>query len=195
MRKGKLIAIEGVDGVGKSTIMKMLKDNLTREDFSVHTLKFPSKDTRIGKLINAYLFKQTYFTPETLQLLYEADKYEFQFKLNNSLKTVDYVLIDRYLLSSIVYGKLRGLDISWMLQLQQGLIKPDITIVLDKPPVLENRKLLDIEEQNIIRIQKARGLFKSYYGLYNGVLINADKPIENVFNDVLDIVLGVREIG
>ena len=133
-----LIAIEGVDKAGKSTYI--------RENYPDHVVfRFPNRDTPVGQLIDRYLKKEIEFNPETIQHLFVANFHEMQDEISENLNQGYDVILDRYILSNVVYGIRKGLDETWCKSLVENLIKPDLTIYLDISDVeLEER--LDGEE-------------------------------------------------
>jgi dTMP kinase len=69
-----------------------------------------------------------------MQLLYVANRYEFKPRLDGWLEAGDLVICDRYRASSIAYGEAQGLDARWLDEIQRGLPKPSVTVLLDIAP-------------------------------------------------------------
>lgn len=55
MQRGLFIAVEGIDGSGKTTVIKMLKESMEKLNIPVVTMAFPNRSTFSGKKIDAYL--------------------------------------------------------------------------------------------------------------------------------------------
>lgn len=129
-----LIAFEGLDQSGKETQARMLGERLTAVGYRVRALSFPDYATPIGQEIRHALDGQREFSPDVMQLLYVANRLEWQPTLSAWLASGDVVICDRYRASSVAYGEAQGLDAHWLLEIQRGLPAPDLTVFLDIAP-------------------------------------------------------------
>jgi dTMP kinase len=129
---GKLIAVEGIDGVGKSTQVKLLERWLASQGLLVFHSEWASSElvkgaTRRGR-------KQRLFTPTTFCLLHATDlvdRYERQ--ILPMLQAGFVVLCDRYIYTSLARDAVRGCDPAWLRALFAFAHVPDLTIYLDLP--------------------------------------------------------------
>jgi dTMP kinase len=128
----KLIAIEGIDGSGKSTQITNVAKNLMSLGYKVASIKFYDPNSSIGQAISEML-KDKNKEPRVLQLLLEADRFAQQKKLKMLLGSHDYVLCDRYSVSGLAYGMAEGLSAEWILSMQIGQLDA-FTILLDISP-------------------------------------------------------------
>jgi dTMP kinase len=80
------------------------------------------------------LHGQRAYQPDTLQLLYIANRFEFKPTIESWLEAGTMVVCDRYLASSIAYGEAQGVDGGWLTEIQRFLPQPSLTILLDIPP-------------------------------------------------------------
>jgi dTMP kinase len=131
---GILIAFEGLDQSGKQTQAERLKDALERRGRRCLLLDFPSYETHIGKEIDAGLHGGRDYAPDTMQLLYIANRYEKKPRIQSELGRGTIIICDRYLASSIAYGEAFGLDGAWLRDVQKYLPSPGLTILLDIAP-------------------------------------------------------------
>lgn len=130
--KGKLIAVEGLDGSGKSTQIALLRRWLELESYKVYFTEWNSspivkRATRKGK-------KQKLLTPTTFSLIHAtdfADRYERQIK--PLLRAGYIVLADRYVFTAFARDAVRGCDATWLRQLYSFARLPDITLYFDVP--------------------------------------------------------------
>lgn len=104
-----LVAVEGIDGVGKSTLVERLAEEARGRGVSVRVVTFPQyHDTTFGSLITQYLngrFGDVSMVSEYLSsLLFAAERYECRSRLRELIRTVDLVIIDRYVASNIAYN-------------------------------------------------------------------------------------------
>lgn len=149
--EGKLIAVEGLDGSGKSTQIRLLKRWLELEGYKVFFTEWNSSElvrqaTRKGK-------KKKLLTPTTFSLIHAtdfADRYERQILplLNGGY----IVLADRYVYTAFARDSVRGCDKDWLRKLYRFARKPDITYFFEVPldvalnRILEGRPTLKYHE-------------------------------------------------
>ena len=132
--KGHLIAFEGLDQSGKQTQAERLLAAFKGAGHQAEFLTFPEYTTAIGGEIGRALQGERDYQPDTLQLLYIANRFEFRPRITKWLETGTMVVCDRYLASSIAYGGAQGVDAAWLTEMQRFLPQPSLTILLDIPP-------------------------------------------------------------
>lgn len=103
-----LIVLEGLDGAGKSTQVKRLKEYLTSKGVTLRYLHFPRYDSPLyGELIGKYLrgdfgsIEQVH--PQIVALLFALDRMDAAATIKEWLAAGDCVLLDRYVYSNIAY--------------------------------------------------------------------------------------------
>jgi dTMP kinase len=131
---GHLIAFEGLDQSGKQTQAERLLEAFRSAGRTAEFLTFPEYTTAIGTEIGHALQGQRDYQPDTLQLLYIANRFEFRPRILDWLEAGTMVVCDRYLASSIAYGEAQGVDANWLADLQRFLPQPSLTMLLDIPP-------------------------------------------------------------
>lgn len=131
---GLLVAFEGLDQSGKETQARRLAEHLRGERFRVEQVSFPDYETPIGAELRRALAGDHDYTPEVMQLLYIANRYEWRPRIEEWLRADAIVICDRYLASSVAYGETQGLDAAWLVDTQRFLPQPDITLLLDIAP-------------------------------------------------------------
>jgi dTMP kinase len=152
----KLFVIEGVDGAGKSTQIKMLQDFFTGMGYRNEYLHFPrTEEPYFGELIARFLRGEfgslNEVDPYLVALLYAGDRKDASQTISKWLKDGKIVLLDRYTYSNIAYqcAKLRDHDeqeklMKWILALEFShfaIPKPDLNIFLDVPFSFTEKKL------------------------------------------------------
>jgi dTMP kinase len=136
-----LIAFEGLDQSGKQTQAERLLAAFRAAGHHSEFLTFPAYDTAIGDEIDKALHGQRDYQPDTLQLLYIANRFEFKPRIEAWLAAGTMVVCDRYLASSIAYGDAQSVDGAWLAEIQRLLPQPSLTILLDiAPDASLNRK-------------------------------------------------------
>lgn len=139
---GKLIAVEGLDGSGKSTQIYLIKRWLELEGYKVAFTEWNSsilvkEATRKGK-------KRQLLTPTTFSLIHctdFADRYERQ--ILPLLRSGYIVLADRYVYTAFARDAVRGCDRAWLRQLYSYASPPDITLFFKVQLNVALRRILD----------------------------------------------------
>lgn len=134
---GCFITFEGIDGCGKTTVVRFVEHRLRQRDVPVLVTREPG-GTTIGHEIRQVLLKIDHrmMTPKTELLLYAADRAQHVYeRILPALREGRVVLCDRYTDATMAYqGYGRGFDLTWIEMLMEfatGELKPDLTIVLD----------------------------------------------------------------
>ena len=142
--RGHLIAFEGLDQSGKQTQAERLLAAFRSAGHTAEFLTFPEYTTAIGAEIGRALKGERDYQPDTLQLLYVANRFEFRPRITSWLEAGTMVVCDRYLASSIAYGEAQGVNAAWLTETQRFLPHPSLTILLDMlPDVSLTRKQAD----------------------------------------------------
>lgn len=152
----KLFVIEGVDGSGKSTQLKLLSKYLFRNGYSCEFLHFPRTGAPyFGELIARFLRGEfgslNDVDPYLVALLYAGDRRDASEKIRGWLDDKKIVLLDRYTYSNIAYQCAKIDDqiaqdklMKWILTLEFdhfGIPKPDVNFFLDVPFYFTEKKL------------------------------------------------------
>ena len=123
------IVFEGLDGSGTTTQGRLLAQRLN----GVFT--FEPSDNAVGTLIRQILRKEKAVLPQTLSLMFTADRYEHLFGQNGieqQIKDGKTVVCDRYLFSSLAYQSL-DCDFDEIYQLNKDFPLPEIVFFIDTP--------------------------------------------------------------
>lgn len=152
----KLFVIEGLDGAGKSTQIKLLKDFFSDQGYNCEYLHFPRTDSLyFGELIARFLRGEfgsiNDVDPYLVAMLYAGDRKDASELISGWLKKGSVVILDRYTYSNIAYQCAKLPDKTkkdelknWILKLEFdhfGIPKPDLNIFLDVPFAFTERKL------------------------------------------------------
>jgi len=134
-RRGWCIAFEGIDRTGKSTQAASLVNQLNEAGYSAELWTFPDRSTPIGSILDSYI-RDSSTTPidkTCLRLLFSANRWEVQKKLEETLQRGVTVVIDRYAFSGVAYAMASDPSLSYRqcMVTEIGLIHPDIVIYLD----------------------------------------------------------------
>ena len=150
--------VEGLDGSGKSTQIKLLKDYFLRRKIPYKYLHFPRTDSGVfGDLIARFLRGElgniSDVHPYLVALIYAGDRKDAAGMINKWLKEKYIVLLDRYVYSNIAFQcakieeqaeRLRLKDWIYYLEYEYFKIpKPDLSLFLDVPVAFTESKLSD----------------------------------------------------
>ncbi len=126
------IAVEGLDGSGKSTLTEHLARSLGAE---LHTT--PNAQLRS---LRPDILEGLADSPVARQAFYLATVAHASDHIRRSLQRGRSVVLDRYLLSTMVYAAQRGEFLRWP-ALEDWLLPPDLTVFLDLPLQVRERRL------------------------------------------------------
>jgi len=132
------VTFEGIDGAGKSTLMRGLSERLKQADHEVICTREPG-GTEFGQKVRHLLLEGEEMSNLAEVFLFLADRtHHVNHLVKPALEQGKWVLCDRHSDSTVVYqGYGRGLDIEMLRQLNQTAtigLKPDITLLLDLEP-------------------------------------------------------------
>lgn len=188
---GALIAFEGLDQSGKQTQAESLRDALAAAGRTCELLSFPDYSTAIGAELHRALHGEREYSPDVMQLLYVANRYEFRPKMECWLAEGRVILCDRYVASSVAYGEAQGLDRAWLTDVQRFLPAADLTILLDiAPEVAVKRKAAgrDRYERDVALLMRVRESYRTQATDPGWVLVPGDRPQRDVMADVRQAV-------
>jgi dTMP kinase len=189
--RGLLVAFEGLDQSGKQTQAESLRDYFSARGRDCRLLSFPDYSTAIGSEISRALHGERDYPPDTMQLLYVANRYEHRTAIESLLAQGAVIVCDRYMASSIAYGEAQGLDATWLTDIQRFLPKPDLTIVLDiAPETAVQRKASgrDRYERDLALLSRVRDSYRRQSEQSSWIRLNGERPKNEVSADVLSAV-------
>jgi dTMP kinase len=133
-----IFSIEGVDGVGKTLVAKLLAAKL-----GALYLKFPDRETVSGGLLDEALRGKRLLDPVVFQVLQTVNRLEKGRLLELAKGSQDFhVVCDRYTLSGLVYGEAEGLSREWLSAVLAAVPPADYEIVLTcDPSTLDGERL------------------------------------------------------
>ena len=132
--RGLLVAVEGIDGAGKTTQVHLVRSRLEARGWPVVTSKEPT-DGPWGRKIRATASTGR-LSPEEELNAFLADRREHVDQLiRPSLAAGRIVILDRYYFSTIAYQGIRGRDPEELRALNESFApRPDLLVVLDIDP-------------------------------------------------------------
>lgn len=169
MAKGKLITIEGIDGAGKSTVIKKLIELLQSYGYTAICHQEPGT-TEMGLALRKLIKSDIPRSKLTEVLMFEASRADTtELILKKELNEYDYIIMDRYIDSTVAYqgyGNNNPIDIINILNnIAIGDIKPDKRILLDVDMDTAYHRR---NNRNDAEIDKFDGNYEFAKRVYNG---------------------------
>lgn len=188
---GLLIALEGIDGSGKTTVARMIVNRLNEQGVEA---KYTMEPTRgiFGRILRAMALESE-VDPRLEALLFAADRiYHLEKVIKPLLARGVIVVSDRYLHSSLAYQSVTTDDPEWVEGLNKFARKPDLGIYLDVRPaeglkrLKRRRRRTRFEDETFL--EKVRDRYLEYVRLGELVRVDAEKHLNDVFSEAAAIV-------
>mgnify|MGYP001607982986 CR=1 FL=1 len=196
---GKYVVLEGMDNSGKTTQARLLAQALPALEFVVE----PTKNTPIGNLIRQGLVRHE--LPIKIEgmrdaFLFFADRMGLHEHIRQQLAAGRHCLTDRTYHSTICYEGAMGVDIQFLANTADYLIKngylckPDLVIILDISPeeFLRRNEAKPGDKFHAMEFQrKVRENYLALAGLLPHekiTVVNGAQSIEKVHADILSLV-------
>ena len=178
------IAIEGINGSGKTTQTKHLAKLLRNEGFDVITTKEHTEGI-VGKEIQKVLDHKKKVDARTLQIMFVADRSDHVYRYADIIKDKSKFLItDRYLYSTIAYGTAAGVSNDYLLELNSVFPTPDKLFIILIDPIVAMKRI------DGDRNRPSRELFEkkefledvqtNYRKFKNATFIDGEMPVDEI---------------
>lgn len=202
IKGGFLIAIEGIDGAGKTTQVKELKKQLELKGFEVASFKEPT-NSKFGNIIrNIAMHNNEHLngrSPEKENEFFIEDrKIDVKKNIKPSLNKGKIVIMDRYFYSNMAYQSVLGLDIDKIKKQNEEIAPiPDVFFILDITPQLGISRITFKrgETTNTFEkseyLEKVRDIFNSMADYPNVKIIEGDcnRKVQDITTEILNITL------
>ncbi len=212
---GRLIVVEGTDGVGRSTQIAMLQEWLEAEGYAVLVTGLRRSELAASGIDRA--MRGNTLDALTLNLFYATDFWDrLEKSIIPAMRSGMVALIDRYIYSIIARARVRGVPARWLNDVFEFAVVPDRVLYLDVdvehllPRVLAVRQLDHWESgddflggtdlyENFIRYQSALiDEFRELAKQHNFVTVDARGSVSDVFQalqtEVREALKGMGEV-
>jgi dTMP kinase len=182
-KRGRLIAIEGLDQAGKRTQANLLAKEIRRMELPVSVWNFPDYTTPLGKQLKVYLARKIQLDLHSVHLLYAANRWEVAEELQGRIESGGIVVVNRYSPSNLAYGLAHVLPRDWLNSLEEGLPKPDVVIVLDISPrtsLGRKSKGRDVHEGDLAYLEKVRRTYLRLAWKYRWRVVDGQQDSKTV---------------
>ena len=191
MREGRIIVLEGIDKAGKGTQCKLLQNDIMKAGFNCKILDFPDYSTPIGKEIRLFLDGRRSYSSQVQHMLLSVNRWEKKEEIEKMLQNGTIIIMDRYYQSNIVYGLSNGLDLNWLINLDKGLPKEDIVIILEIDPATSYKRVnhnRDLFEKNLEFLSNVKQNYQKLSKVYNWKIINGEESVEKIHMKISSLV-------
>lgn len=185
-----IIVIEGGDQAGKLTQSKLLEKSLKMRKIKTKLFHFPDYKTPIGKEIRQYLDGKRKFPPQVIHCLLAANRWEKLDEIKQSQEKNSVLIMNRYYQSNLIYGIANGLKPKWLENLDDGLPKPNLVILLDvtqKESFSRQKTNRDKFEENEEFSRKISILYKKIAKKKHWNIIDASQSKKEIHEEILNI--------
>lgn len=200
--RGLLITVCGLDGSGKTTLIKRLKKEIEdNEGYEVILTKQPSENMRKSDIFRTYMDSDDHrlYDYRALSLMAAADRIQHINKvILPELKKGKCVICDRYFYSCLANLRARGYEKDrWIYDISKNIIKPDVSFFLDVPVELavsrvreraeERDRYIDMDLQYKLRKQYIK-ICKESYGTLVASDIHEDKTFSDAYKQLKNVI-------
>ncbi|WP_174734795.1 dTMP kinase [Mesobacillus harenae] len=205
MKNGLFISVEGPEGAGKTTIIKLLAERLGSQGYSVMQTREPGGIEIAEQIRSVILDKMNVnMDPRTEALLYAAARRQHLVeKVKPALSRGEIVLCDRFIDSSLAYqGHARGLGIDQVFAINHFAVEgtmPELTFYFDLEPetglerISQNsgREVNRLDLENLEFHQRVREGYLLLIDRFPERIykIDASRPVETVYNEAEAVIL------
>lgn len=193
-KQGRFIAIYGINGIGKTTQVELLVENLKKQGKNASRLKYPIYDLEPeGPFIHQYLRNPQFreeneLTTHKLQKKYADNRLRYEGELKKRLEAGEWIVAEDYVGTGIAWGLTWGGNLEYLEEINESLLKEDLSILMHG-----NRFTTAIEkdhrnEMETERIQICKNFQLLLAQKYGWEIVNAEQKIEKVQADLLGII-------
>ena len=212
--KGLYIALEGIDGSGKTVQSSMIAEYFQDKKKVVLPVAEPRRTGPIGEVINDFLQKRIVLPPASHQFLFVADRIAHQEDIViPALKNGEIVISHRNFWSAVAYGildkqttaKVKGesdvlMVAQSILSMYHQIMVPDITFYLKVSPkvAIKRLKRTGVETEYYETESRLSKVMESYEWLVKRFssefsIIDGDQDIERVTEDILSVLHHIKK--
>lgn len=193
--RGKLITFCGLDGCGKSTMIRMLAEKYQSEGQSVFLTKQPTDAMRKTEIFRTYMdqAEHGHYEYRTLSLMAAADRIQHCNQvIIPALREGKLVISDRYFYSCLANLRARGYqNDSWIYEIARDIPRPDYSFFLDVSvqQAVERVRSRPEEKERYIDLQlqyKLKDEYRKICDENNGILISSLEEPEKTFSKVCE---------
>jgi len=193
---GAFIVLEGIDGTGKSSVSRRLREWLESQGREVVLTAEPTQDW-LGMAVRRA--NQEDLDPRTESLLFTADRCQHTLRIREWVRQGKVVICDRYFGSTVAYqgaaleGSMGENAVPWLLALNGPVaLRPDLTVLLISDPRTSMRRIGGREELSKFEkegfLGRVQGIYLMLADESEWEVVDSDGPLDQVEERVRDLV-------
>ncbi len=194
MRKGKFIAIYGINGIGKTTQAEILVKYLQGKGLKVSHLKYPIYNfPPEGPFIYKYLRDPQFrakneLSTDKLQQKYANNRARYETELKKRLKSGEWIVAEDYIGTGIAWGLAWGGNLEYLEKINKNLLPADFSILMHGErfdTAIEKDHRNEMEDE---RIKICKNFHLLLAKIYGWKLVNANQSVKRVKKDMIKII-------
>jgi len=218
--RGKLIAVEGIDGSGKRTQVRFLVEALESRGHRVFSTGFPQYDSWFGKMVGQFLNGDfgplDSVDPHFTALLYAGDRFECKGPMVAALSRGQIVIADRYIASNLAHQTARSTPErraafrTWIEHLEYGIyaLPPEDLVLYLRVPPREAQSLVarkaarsytesahDLQESDLRHLQDAAAMYDELATRPNWKTIECFDTVKQAMRSPEDIAGEIQTVA
>ncbi len=193
---GAFIVLEGIDGTGKSSVSRRLREWLESQGREVVLTAEPTQDW-LGMAVRRA--NQEDLDPRTESLLFTADRCQHTLRIREWVRQGKVVICDRYFGSTVAYqgaaleGSMGENAVPWLMALNGPVaMRPDLTVLLISDPRTSMRRIGGREELSKFEkegyLGRVQGIYLMLADESEWEVVDSDGPLDQVVERVRDLV-------
>jgi dTMP kinase len=190
MKKGKMITIYGINGIGKTTQVELLVKYLQANGKRASRLKYPIYNLEPeGPFIYKYLRdpkfrKKNEISTDGLQLKYAQNRKRYEKELKKRLNAGEWIVAEDYIGTGLAWGMTWGGDLEYLEKINKNLLRSDFSILMHGhrfSTAIEKDHRNEMEAERIKICKNFHLLLAEKYGWQ---IVNANQSINKVQTEI-----------